>query len=246
MTKRLYIGTSGFSYSHWMGIFYPEKLREKDRLKFYAGVFNALEVNVTFYRMLKHETFKKWYRETPDDFVFALKAPRIITHYRRLIEVEQELTDFFEGIKELSEKAKVILWQLPPSLKFEGRLAESFFEAVFDRGVKRYLHALECRNRTWAADEALELLKKYNISLACAHSSRYPCIVEETSNFYYFRFHGPESLFSSRYTENDLYKWAQIIKEKLRKGEVFAFFNNDYGGYAVENALQLKKLIENN
>lgn len=240
MRGRLYIGTSGYSYLHWKGCFYPEDLPSSRWLSYYAQFFNAVELNVTFYRRPRKSTYEKWYRETPENFSFVLKAPRTITHFSRLEVTDQQIKEFFEDISTLKEKAACVLWQLPPQMKFDGALLKNFLNKLKKLTPENLRHAFEFRNQAFYSKPCYEILKNYNVAFVCAHSARYPCKFVDTADFSYFRFHGPGSLYNSSYSDEQLNDWAQIIKKVLEKKPVFVFFNNDFSGFAVNNALYLK------
>ncbi|MCX7832124.1 MAG: DUF72 domain-containing protein [Actinobacteria bacterium] len=238
-----YIGTSGFSYNHWKGRFYPEGTPSSEFLKYYAKNFNAVELNITFYRIPRTDTFKNWYEVTPENFRYSLKAPRVITHFDRLKNLEDNAKGFFERIKLLKEKAGCVLWQFPPSFAPETEFLDSFFSEIkkLEGDIR---HAVEFRNKYAFNDENIKILKKHNIALVCSHSKRYPLYLKRTADFSYFRFHGPETLYDSRYSEEELDEWIKLIIQFLKSGDVFVFFNNDFSAYAVENATYLKDRIE--
>lgn len=243
MSGKYFIGTSGYSYSHWKGVFYPENLSSSKWLSYYAKYFNAVEINATFYRKLKKSTYERWYRETPEGFIFVLKAPRVITHYNKLQVQEKDVIDFLGDIANLREKASCILWQLPPSMVFDRKILESFLDMLTQISQKNLLHAFEFRNISFFNDDCVELLKKYNVAFVCSHSKRFPCKFFDTASFAYFRFHGPGNLYSSNYSNEELDKWLEVLKEVLKTKDVLIFFNNDFSGYAVKNALYIKEGI---
>lgn len=243
MNGNVYIGTSGFSYQHWKGRFYPEGTPSSEFLRYYAKNFNAVEVNVTFYRTPKVNTFKNWYESVPEYFRFSLKAPRIITHFDRLNNLENNVNEFFEKITALREKAACVLWQFPPSFVPDTEFLSSFFGEI-KKLIADLRHATEFRNKHAFNDENFRMLRKHNIALVCSHSNRYPLCLKKTADFSYFRFHGPGSLYNSRYSEQELEEWVKSIVRFLKYGDVYVFFNNDFSAYAVENAAYLKSRIE--
>lgn len=240
---KLYLGTSGYSYYHWKGLFYPEGVPSKEFLSFYSRHFNSVEINSTFYRLPKEETLKTWKKSVPSDFAFVLKAPKTITHLKRLKEADEEVEKFIILANMLEENLSCILWQFPPSFVPQPDLLKDFFERLV--GLRSDVrHAVEFRNSKSFDEEILKVLKELNICLVCAHSGRYPCLLERTANFSYFRFHGPGSLYNSRYSEDELDMWAKKILDSLKYGDVYVFFNNDFSGFAVENASYLKRKLE--
>ncbi|KPK97185.1 MAG: hypothetical protein AMJ95_10430 [Omnitrophica WOR_2 bacterium SM23_72] len=238
----LFIGTSGWNYPHWgKGVFYPKGIAKVKWLEYYAQFFNSVELNVTFYRLLPEKNFKEWYRRTPVDFHFVAKGSRFITHIKRLKDVRSEVKMFVERVLNLKKKLGCLLWQLPPAFKKDLRRLESLLELLKSSHVRQ---AFEFRNISWFDQEVYDLLRRYNACLCIAHSgSRFPCEKEMTADFTYLRFHGEGALYSSRYSDRELKEWAAVAK-KHRQKDVFAFFNNDAYGYAVENASRFRELLE--
>jgi uncharacterized protein YecE (DUF72 family) len=244
---KLYIGTSGWNYTGWSGIFYPEEIKPKDFLPFYAGHFSTVEVNYSFYRLPTESTYEKWVSLTPDDFTFVLKLSRFITHIKRLKDVGDALKTFIERADALGAKRGPLLVQLPPGFSLTDvnyKRVHAFLKAVRKLGAQA---AVEFRHKTWFIDEVYDLLSDSNVALVIANSSRYPNAPEDiaTADFVYFRFHGPEELFASPYSDKQLEHYAKIMKGYARRGkDIYAYFNNDFGGFAVANALALKRLSE--
>lgn len=242
---KLYLGTSGFNYPHWRGRFYPPELPSRDWLKFYASYFPTVELNVTFYRLPRPTTFGNWYEQTPEDFIFALKGHRQITHYKRLKETEAELNKFFQHVSQLQHKLRVILWQLPPGLRADIKLLEDFIGALKAHPLaSRVHHSFEFRHASWFSPEVYSLLSLAGYALCLADSPRWPRAEEITANFVYIRFHGSQKLYASSYTREELEEWAKKIKHWLTQGlDVYAYFNNDAQGYALSNAKDLLALL---
>jgi len=240
---RIYLGTSGYAYHHWKKIFYPEDLSSRKWLDYYASRFNAVEINVTFYRDLSEKTITNWYRSVPDEFTFVLKAPRLITHLKRLRNVEEDARYFLQKALLLKEKLGCVLWQFPPGFKPDPGVVAGFFGFLgeLSPGLR---HAVELRNREAFSEAVYDSLRKVNVSLVCAHSARYPCHIVQTADFSYFRFHGPGSLYNSCYSNEELDEWAVNILAASEKGDVFVFFNNDFSGFAIKNSLYLKEKLK--
>jgi len=243
--RNIFIGTSGYNYHHWRKVFYPEEVSPAKWLEFYAQHFNCVELNVTFYRLPSGKTFDNWYKRTPVDFRFVIKGSRFITHIKRLKDCAEPLKVFFDSAGRLKEKLLCVLWQLPPSFKFEiGRLTD--FLKILKRDYSNYLHSFEFRNVSWFNEQTYEVLGKDNFNLCIADSPKFPCCERVTSKFIYLRFHGGKVLYGSEYSDEELTLWA----EKVRKWFVsqnpllFSFFNNDAHGFAVKNALRFKELVE--
>lgn len=235
---KYYIGTSGWQYGHWKGVFYPEKLKYSEWLSYYCKHLSTVEVNVTFYRDVRTSTFQKWYCLSPDKFLFSLKLSRQVTHFKKL-KVDKILIDsFIEKYSTLKEKLAVILIQLPPSLKFDKSLIHDFSSML----NKNYKYSIEVRNKTFIDDSFFELLKQNNIAFCIADSAgRFPYYEAITVDFVYIRLHGSQRLYASEYTDEELMQWANKIKkwDKI----TYVYFDNDYMGYAVKNALRLKELL---
>lgn len=264
MPDKFYVGTSGYSYGHWIGVLYPPELSQTKWLEHYCQFFNTVELNVTFYRLPTASTFKGWRKRTPDNFWFALKGSRFITHIKKLGDCEEPLELFLQRTEELGDKARVILWQLPPRLKVDLEKLEKFCRLLSTHEkARKYLHAFEFREKTWFCKDVYNILRSYNFSLALADwpfilqtegkpqeigiiKYKAPKVdVEETADFLYIRRHGAVALYASNYSEEELQRDARYIKEWFREGkEVYIYFNNDAYGYAVRNALFLKKLLE--
>lgn len=241
MGKKLYIGTSGWAYSHWKEIFYPSNLPYEERLSFYSKHFLTAEVNSSFYHLPQEKTLMKWYTSTPEGFIFSVKASRHITHLKKLCDVEEAWNNFKKRIDLLKDKLGPILLQFPPSFKKDQENVEKIIN--FLRGKENYKFALEFRHKSWLDEEVYDLMRKLKVAWVIADSSRYPKVKVVTADFAYIRMHGPEALFSSSYSEEDLEKLAKDIEEYLKNcDEIYVYFNNDVNGCAIQNARTLIKL----
>ncbi len=239
MTLSIYIGTSGWNYNHWQGIFYDEDCPKSKWLDFYARNFSTVELNATFYRLPSPQTFANWRLKTPEKFLWAIKANKYITHIKRLKEAGVTLPRFFEAVELLKDKLGPILFQLPPNLAFEEDLLEQFC-----RSLKAYPHryTLEIRHPSWLDSKAFAILRDYNIALCISDTAgRYPYSEEVTADFVYIRLHGSRRLYASDYTEKELQTWAQKITNWNR--DAFVYFDNDFSGYAPRNAGRLKEIF---
>ncbi len=236
---KIRIGTSGWNYSHWKGIFYPSDLAKTKWLEFYATQFDTVELNATFYRLPSEKTFQSWYKRTPANFLWSLKANRAITHIKKLKDVKEALDKFYKLVFWLKEKCGVVLFQLPPSLTFEEGLLKEFCSLL----NTNYRYALEIRHKSWINDNAFEILAKHNIAFCISDSAgRFPYYEAITADFVYIRLHGPAKLYASEYSEAQINEWA---KKLIKWGkDAFVYFNNDFSGYAVKNAKMLKQVIE--
>lgn len=241
MPAKIYIGTSGYIYYHWREVFYPAALPSYKWLEHYTKFFKTVELNVTFYRLPQESAFKSWYKRTPKDFIFVLKGSRFITHVKKLQGVVQATKLFFGRASLLKEKLGVILWQLSPSWKKNTERLEKFLKLVSQYKIRQ---AFEFRHESWFCEEVYKILKKYNVALCLADSPYYPKVEKVTADFVYLRFHGGKILYGSRYSKKEMQEWAKKIKRWIKRGlDVYAYFNNDAFGYAVENANELKNLL---
>lgn len=246
MSPKILIGTSGYSYSHWWdGVFYPKEVPQRKWLEYYTQFFNSVELNVSFYRLVKKKTFEGWHRRTPEDFVFAIKGSRFITHIKKLMDSKEPLRLFLENASGLKEKLGVILWQLPPGLHLDLERLEAFCRLLSRVELSKDIsQSFEFRHRSWFCDKVYDLLKGHNFSLCIAHSNRWPYEEVATSDFVYLRFHGGEALYGSNYSDGELEEWASKATRWLNEGKhIFAYFNNDAYGFAVKNAIKLKELL---
>jgi uncharacterized protein YecE (DUF72 family) len=230
------IGISGWTYLPWRGQFYPEKLPHKEELSYAAGIFRSVEINGTFYSLQRPDTFAKWAAATPNDFVFAIKGPRFITHVRRLKQVRAPLANFFaSGVLRLGPKLGPFLWQFPPNFTFDVKRIEPFFKLLprdtnaaralarrhdkrlsnrswMKSGENRPLrHSVEIRNPSFVVPEFVHLLREHNIALVCADTVEWPRLMDVTSDFVYCRLHGSEQLYASGYDDRALDAWAERV-----------------------------------
>jgi len=235
------IGTSGWMYNHWKGPFYPEKFPNNEMLKYYANKFKTVEVNSSFYRLPTTKTVQKWMNETPDQFIFSIKASQFITHRKYLKDGQETTKKFFDVIKGLKNKLGVILFQLPPNWHYNYERIREFVEIL----PKQYLYTFEMRHPSWYEQEVFELFKKYNIAL-CIHDFTGDLFLEKiTANFIYIRFHGPIRLYYGKYSSDHLNQWAEKISKWITQNiKIYVYFNNDAHGWAVENALEINKILK--
>jgi uncharacterized protein YecE (DUF72 family) len=238
MAKGIYIGTSGWNYEHWKEIFYPPDCPKSKWLEFYAQHYGTVELNASFYRLPKPQTFDNWRTRTPDNFLWTVKANKYITHIKRIQDIEEPLGRFFGSVELLKEKLGPILFQLPPSLSFSEEVLSRFCRQL----KENYLYALEVRHASWAQKKAIDILRDHNIALCISDTAgRYPYIEENTATFNYIRLHGSEKLYVSEYTEEELNECARKIRNWSK--DAYLYFDNDYGGYAIKNAKRLKEIL---
>jgi len=244
MEGKLYVGTSGWIYSDWNGIFYPKGLSSKDKLKYFSQHFKTAEINYSFYHLPRPETYQNWYDQTPSDFVFAVKSSRFITHIKRLKGVKTAWRRFLKNASCLREKLGPILFQFPASFKVNSQNVNRLGEFLGFINSPNLRFAFEFRHKSWCDKDTYAILKEYNNAWVISDSSRYPKVEAVTADFIYIRMHGPKALFSSKYTDEELRILAREIKDWLRKGfDVYSYFNNDFHGYAIQDAKELLRLL---
>ncbi|KKS03706.1 hypothetical protein A2W70_00455 [Candidatus Curtissbacteria bacterium RIFCSPLOWO2_02_41_11] len=259
MSSRVYVGTSGWVYSDWKGAFYPQDLPQKKWLEYYSQHFKTVEVNSTFYHQMKPATFENWAKSVPEEFTFALKGSRFITHIKRLKPDRISVESFIESSKCLGDKLGPVLWQLPPRFKADEKRLEALLVQSSTRprpsrdevgkfkvkSGKSAMLAFEFRDPSWFDGSIYQVLRKYNAALVIAESGgHWPCEEVITADFTYIRFHGEGGSYATSYTADELKIWAKKIKKWQKAGiDVYAYFNNDVGGFAVDNAKMLIDLI---
>jgi uncharacterized protein YecE (DUF72 family) len=238
---KILIGTSGWHYKHWLGVFYPAGTRASEMFQFYARHFNTVEINNSFYRLPLATTFDVWRDSSPEGFCYAVKASRFITHMKKLKDPESSSEKFFLVAERLEKKLGPILFQLPPRWKVNVERLSEFLAAL----PKGHTYVVEFRDESWFVAPVYELLRKYNVAF-CIHDFADMKVPNEiTADFTYIRFHGPTSAkYFGSYSDAELRTWAKRIKD-WRRGlkAAYVYFNNDPGGEAVKNALRLKSFL---
>lgn len=224
------IGTSGWSYPEWRDGFYRNMPRRR-WLAHLAAHVNTIEINSSFYRVQPPEYYRKWVAETPDDFTFAVKGPKLITHDKRLRHTEDALKAFAESLA-LGRKQGPIIWQLPPSLSFDKAHLQKFLAAL-----PAGRHALEPRHESFRTDTYLDLLRAHNVAHVVSDAPTFPCIEAVTADFAYVRLHGHDELYISAYDDEQLDEWAGKIRDWNR--DTYVYFDNTMHGAAPANALSL-------
>jgi uncharacterized protein YecE (DUF72 family) len=245
--NRLLIGTSGWTYASWKGPFYPKDLPSQDYLRFYAAEFPTTEVNYSFYHLPKPSTYERWRTLVPDEFVFAVKASRFITHIKRLHDVTDAWKTFIDNASVLGPHLGPILFQFPPSFRVNRGTLAGFLKMAERRVPQHSPLRLVCefRHDSWFTEETYRLLQRHGIALCIADGSKYPRRDVITADFAYIRYHGRDKMFASDYTDKELSEEAAQIRRYRRQGlDVYVYFNNDALGYAVKNARSLKAVLE--
>lgn len=241
MPGRLYCGTSGWNYKHWRDIFYPRELPQSKWLQCYARHFDTVEINNSFYRLPEKETFQTWHDQAPPGFIFALKASRFLTHMKKLRDPEEPLERMLSHTAALGEKHGPILYHLPPGWRVNLERLEHFL-TLLPRNLR---HAFEFRDPSWQIDPVYDLLRRYDAAYCVMSAPDLPCHIMTTTNFAYIRMHNGGYETEGRYTDEGLEWWAGHIRGLLENGDVYVYFNNDYKGFAIENARKLRELLLN-
>jgi len=238
--RHIHIGTSGWSYEHWQGYFYPKGLAADQRLAYYQRHFHTVEINSSFYRLPSPSVLARWRESVPDDFVFAVKASRYITHMKKLRDPRRTLKQFMNRMESLYGKLGPILFQLPPRWHFNAdRLA--LFLKVLPRG---YRYAIEFRDPSWFNSRIYKLLAEHAVAFCIFDLNKMLSPVEVTADFVYMRLHGPNGPYRGQYDDRVLATWADKIRHWRREGrEIFCYFDNDEAAYAVQDAMRLQKML---
>jgi uncharacterized protein YecE (DUF72 family) len=236
----LRVGTSGWSYDWWRGLFYPEELPSREWLAFYGRQFSTVEVNMTFYRIPRPDLLKAWAEKTPPGFKFTLKAPKRITHLKKLKDVGPEVADFSRLAGFLGHKLAGLLYQLPPSLSRDLELLKDFL-AILSPAI---MNVVEFRHPSWYGDDTAALLRDRGAVFCSVSSAKMPPDIVLTTPAVYVRFHGLAGGHRYNYRDEELRDWADRIRGAGAR-EGYAYFNNDYQAFAPANARTLQDLYVN-
>jgi uncharacterized protein YecE (DUF72 family) len=240
MAVKHYVGCSGWHYEHWRGLYYPEELPKPKWLSFYARQFTTVELNNSFYHLPSEKAFNTWRESTPEDFIFAVKVSRFITHIKRLRNLGSAIETFLGRAGLLKEKLGPLLYQLPPSIKRNDGLLQSFLSTL----PPKYQHVIEFRHESWMDERVFDILRAHNAGLCVFDMPGLSCPLVATTDFAYVRFHGSEGLYSSCYSAEQLADWAKRIARLGRKVKAsYIYFNNDAEAFAVGNAMTLRNFL---
>lgn len=239
MTQPVLIGTSGWSYKHWQGPFYPKALPTDRWLQHYAQCLKSVEINSSFYHRPNPQTLADWYASVPDDFIFSAKASRYITHMKKLKEPEQGLTAFLHRISILGNKLGPLLFQLPPRWQCNVERLSSFLDGLSNE----FRYAFEFRDPSWFCGQSYELLSRHEVALCIYDLNGFLSPKELTTDFTYVRLHGPETSYQGVYDTETLSDWSRTFSKWSGEGlRSFCYFDNDQAGYAVKNAQSLQAM----
>ncbi len=233
---RIHVGTSGFSYRHWRGIFYQNSLAASRWLAFYARVFDCVELNATFYRLPRVQTVGAWAHEVPERFRFAVKGSRYLTHLRKLLDREAGVRRFFDALEPLGKKRGPVLWQLPGWFRADPDRLDGFLAAL-----PKGRNALEVRHPSWLATEVYRVLERHRTALVVHDALDAAWPWPPPGPFVYWRFHGTTGAYAGRYGRARLKEVARRVEDLGRAA--WLFFNNDTGAHAVQDALDLLDLL---
>ena len=269
MAGRVRVGISGWTYAPWRGTFYPKGLRQRDELAYVADRMSSVEINGSFYALQRPSSFRSWREQTPDDFCFAVKGGRFITHMKRLADVETPLANFFaSGVLALGPTLGPVLWQLPPTFRFDADRLAAFFdllprttkqaadlakhhdervpEAATETDADRPMrHALEVRHASFVDAGLPELLREHDVALVVADTAgKWPLLRDVTSDFVYVRLHGDTELYASGYDDDALDTWAASVRDWAEAGsDVYVYFDNDMKVRAPYDAMALSERL---
>jgi len=244
-SHQLRIGCSGWNYDHWRnGVFYPPRLASRNWLRFYAEHFDTVEINSTFYRLPRTTAVARWVEESPDDFTFAVKVSRYVTHIKRLLDVPQHLPLLYERIAPLLRSPKMgpLLWQLPPTFRCDlDRLAQAL-EHLHDG----HRHAFEFRHPSWFREETYTLLREHRVALVVGDRPQVNTFQtrELTADFTFVRFHSGTRGRNGNYSHAELDEWIEQLLRWSAEVDVYAYFNNDWEGFAIENAAYVRAAVQ--
>lgn len=236
-----HIGCSGFHYKDWRGRFYPDSLPQRKWFDYYCEHFKTLELNVTFYRFPQLSFLQNWYSKSPDDFRFAVKAPRAITHYKKFNDTTELIASFYDTINQgLQQKLGPVLFQLPPSFTYDDERLDRFINSL----NPSFKNVLEPRHVSWWNDTVYQKLAEHKITFCGMSHPGLPDTVIQNTPVIYYRFHGVPVLYRSPYSKDFLKKIINTVKQNPNVREGWFYFNNDFDAVGVSNANDMISLIK--
>lgn len=238
--RRIHIGTSGWSYDHWRGLFFPEGLPAGERLAYCARHMDSIEINSSFYRLPSAKALVQWRDAVPDGFIFAVKASRFITHMKKLNDPRRTLKPFMSRVKVLGDKLGPILFQLPPHWHLNLDRLAAFLKAL-PKGCR---YVMEFRDPSWFDPQVTELLAKHNVAFCIYDLGGVLSPMTVSADFVYVRLHGPAGPYRGWYDDRALAGWVEAIKRWRRDGrEVYCYFDNDEAAHAAHDAIRLRGML---
>lgn len=236
---KIHVGTSGWTYDDWSGPFYPDQVKGADRLPFYAGQFDTVEVNATFYRLPFQNMIDAWNRRLPESFHLVVKGSQLVTHRKKLNDCAEPVTRFLDRVRQL-RTLRVVLWQLPPSLHKDLERLKRFLATL----PGDFRHAVEFRHASWLDDDVASTLEQHQAAMVAISHPRLPDFLRPTTDFLYARFHGMgKDLYRYDYSRHELNGWVEKLRPHLAGRTLYAFFNNDYNANAPRNAKTFRELL---
>jgi uncharacterized protein YecE (DUF72 family) len=241
IVKAVRIGCSGWNYAHWRERVYPKGLPPRRWLEYYATLFDTVEVNTTFYRLPKRSAVAGWVEQTPESFLLTVKASRYLTHIKRLTDMESGVARFYERIEPLVESGKLgpVLWQLPANFRRDDERLASALEHL-----PQGRHCFEFRHESWFEEDVYALLRARGVALVIGDNPKRPFQTHElTADWTFIRFHYGHRGRNGNYSERELEEWRSRIAAWRARVDVYAYFNNDWEGYALKNAVWLRSRL---
>jgi uncharacterized protein YecE (DUF72 family) len=240
--NRVRVGCSGWMYDDWRGRLYPQGEPKRRWLELYARHFDTVEVNASFYRLQRRDAVNAWVQQTPGDFTFAVKASRYLSHIKRLASIQEGIERFYEPLAPLIAAGRLgpVLWQLPENFHRDDRRLHDWLE-----GLPEGMHTIEFRHQSWFDPAVLDTLREHAVALTIGdHPSRPFQAHEATAPWMFVRFHYGSRGRGGNYSRTELEQWAERIRGWRRRHVVYAYFNNDWNGFAPANATLLRRLLE--
>lgn len=240
--KAIHVGCSGWNYRDWRGRLYPSDVPARRWLECYAQRFDTVEVNATFYRLATRASVERWLAQTPEDFCFSVKASRYLTHVKRLAGIDQGLRRFYEPLAPLRDAGRLgaVLWQLPETFQRDERALARLLEQLPDGR-----HAIELRHPSWFVQSVFALLRTHDVALVLGDHPQRPFQTHQaTAGWRYIRFHYGTRGRRGNYSKTELEEWAQRLHRWRATHELLVYFNNDWEGFAPENALRLRRRLD--
>jgi len=239
---RIFIGCSGFHNKDWKEKFYPAGLPQSRWFEYYCSKFNTLELNTTFYRFPRVETLQRWYDKSPENFVFSVKVPRLITHYKQLKDSERMLSDFYSSVRDgLQDKLGAVLFQLPSRITY----SEDFLSRILEAVDEDFRNVVEFRHASWWNSRVYSILGKEGIIFCGISHPDLPREIVRNRSTIYYRFHGLKKLYFSQYTKKDIDAFSDALEQES-VNTAYVYFNNTATLAAVKNAVQLEKSLLRN
>lgn len=237
---KIYIGTSGWKYKHWNGVFYPPDLKQQDQLDYYVQIFDTVELNNSFYKQPSAENFSVWKNAVSKQFIFAVKANRYFTHLKKLKVSEDDILGFLDRAAHLGKKLGPILFQLPPSWKINVERLANFLKLL----PKHFRYTIEFRNPSWYDPQVYQLLTEHDVAFCIYELAGHISPSIQTADFVYIRLHGPGDKYQGNYNDETLKLWAKFASTAARANkDVYIYFDNDQDGYAAFNAKRLLEML---